>query len=157
MGLKLSKSINNNKTFLETFSKYLSTDQFSIRIYHKSSIYFYKHQINHKILKSLFCYEYYIKTGNLQYYDMKQSPKGFFFWISIVVNSVLNDFDTFKLKKKDDIWVFYAYRKEDLAVDTIERYWKKYRWNYFRNKIEPLKRDLMEWKYHPSRLTFLID
>ena len=34
-------------------------------------------------------------------------------------------------------------------VQVIERYWRRYRWNYLRN--------LAAWKYHPSRLTFEID
>ncbi len=37
----------------------------------------------------------------------------------------------------------------NIKVKVIERYWKRYRWNYRRN--------LAAWKYHPSRLTFEID
>ena len=34
-------------------------------------------------------------------------------------------------------------------VQIIERYWKRYRWNYRKN--------FAAWKYHPSTLTFEID
>ena len=47
-----------------------------------------------------------------------------------------------------------GFYKEEVAVHTIERYWLKYRLNYHRNKIQPLKRDLMAWLYHPSRVNF---
>ena len=36
----------------------------------------------------------------------------------------------------------------NIKVKVIEKYWKRYRWNYLRN--------LAAWKYHPSRLTFEI-
>ena len=39
-----------------------------------------------------------------------------------------------------------GYYKEEIAVETIIRYWKKYRWNFLKN--------LAAWKYHPSRLSF---
>ncbi len=35
-----------------------------------------------------------------------------------------------------------------IKVEIIERYWKKYRWNYLRN--------LAAWKYHPSKIDFTI-
>ena len=37
----------------------------------------------------------------------------------------------------------------NIKVQVIERYWKRYRWNYRKN--------FAAWKYHPSRLTFKID
>ena len=41
---------------------------------------------------------------------------------------------------------FVGFYKEDLAVQIIERYWEKYRWNYLQN--------LAAWKYHPSKICF---
>jgi hypothetical protein len=42
------------------------------------------------------------------------------------------------------------------AVETIERYWLKSRWKFRRKRIDSLKRDLMEYLYHPSRMSFQI-
>jgi hypothetical protein len=52
------------------------------------------------------------------------------------------------------VYNFIVYDKEQVAVKTIWRYWKKYRWNFFKNKVEPLKQELIEYLFHPSRLTF---
>ncbi len=41
-----------------------------------------------------------------------------------------------------------GYYKEDLAVQTIERYWDRYQWNYRKNLAEKL--------YHPSKIDFII-
>lgn len=42
------------------------------------------------------------------------------------------------------------------AVETIWRYWLKSRWKFRRKRIDPLKRDLMEYLYHPSKIDFTI-
>jgi 3'-phosphoadenosine 5'-phosphosulfate sulfotransferase (PAPS reductase)/FAD synthetase len=73
--------------------------------------------------------------------------------------SFLNTFVKFKLIKfryNNNVIVYHinVYDKEQVAVETIWRYWKKYRWNFLKNKVEPLKQELMEYIYHPSRLTF---
>ena len=40
------------------------------------------------------------------------------------------------------------------ASIIIKRYYKKYQYNLFKKRRDPLKRELMEWMYHPSRLIF---
>jgi len=138
----------DNKTFLETFLNYLSDyedyEDNGIKIYHESSIYFYGYQIPQKFFS--FCYIYW-KDNLFVQFKLKKGNKTTVTTI-IVDTSILNDFVTFKLKKKDDIWVFYAYRKEDIAVNTIKKYWKKYYWDYRKNLSAKL--------YHPSRLTFSV-
>ena len=164
MGCFPSKTlIIDNITFLDTLSSYLPLDQFAIKIYHQSSPYFYKYQLNQEYLFILlpFYYDYYLRNfckihkGSLVYGNI-ESRDGYGIDREISVdNSILNDFVKFKLKKviyKNIVstsYVLYAYRKEDLAADTIKRAWKKNKWNYLRN--------LAAWKYHPSRLTFEIE
>jgi hypothetical protein len=46
------------------------------------------------------------------------------------------------------------YSPKDLSAKIILKYWKKYRWNYRKNKIDPLKKELIEYIYHPSRINF---
>jgi hypothetical protein len=59
----------------------------------------------------------------------------------------LNKFVKFKIFKEHGYYYnFIGYYKEDVAVETIIRYWKKYRWDYLKN--------LAEWKYHPSKICF---
>ena len=41
-------------------------------------------------------------------------------------------------------------------IIKIQRAWKKYRYNVFKKRRDPLKRELMEYLYHPSRLSFEI-
>ncbi len=148
----------DNKTFLETFLDYLPHYRDNMRIYHESSIYFYGYQIPQKFLSYgivSFYYLYWIGRLDMLEIKSKKGNKAILTVMKLNI-SVLNDFVTFRLKKKNDIWVFYAYRKEDLAVSTIKKYWKCYRLNYFRNKIQPLKRELIEYLYHPSRINFSI-
>ncbi len=46
------------------------------------------------------------------------------------------------------------YSPKDLSAKIILKYWKRYRWNYRKNKIDPLKKELSEYIYHPSRINF---
>lgn len=41
-------------------------------------------------------------------------------------------------------------------VITIQRYWKRYRYNIIKKRIDPLKKELMEYIWNPSRLDFEI-
>ncbi len=53
---------------------------------------------------------------------------------------------------------YYIYLKNydilDIKADIIKRAWKKYRYNVFKKRRDPLKRELMEYCYHPKRLIF---
>ena len=53
---------------------------------------------------------------------------------------------------------YYIYLKNydilDIKADIIKRAWKKYRYNIFKKRRDPLKRELMEYCWHPSRITF---
>ncbi len=53
---------------------------------------------------------------------------------------------------------YYIYLRNydilDIKADIIKRAWKKYRYNVFKKRRDPLKRELMEYYYHPSRLIF---
>ena len=55
----------------------------------------------------------------------------------------------FKENCPDDQLTIIFDKDVNIKVQVIERYWKRYRWNYRRN--------FAAWKYHPSRLTFEID
>ncbi len=147
----------NNIILLDTISNYLPIDQIDIRIYHKSSVYFYGYQLNKEFLFCLlpFYYKYSItnflkiRKGELVYNNIVSHRDYGFVKLISVDNSILNDFVKLKLKKKITTWVIHAYRKEDLAVEIIERYWKRYRWDYLKN--------LAEIKYNPSKMSFEID
>jgi hypothetical protein len=39
-------------------------------------------------------------------------------------------------------------------IKIIKRYWKKYRYNLFRKRLDPLKQDLIAYIYHPTRINF---
>jgi hypothetical protein len=146
----------DNITFLENLGRYLLY-QVAIKIYHQSSIYFYKYQLNKDFLHLLpFYYAYHLEhyggfdKGALVYRNIEYIGDGYGIDKTILVdNSILNDFVKFKLKKNINSWSIHAYRKEDLAADTIKSAWKKNKWNYLKN--------LAAWKYHPSRLTFEIE
>jgi hypothetical protein len=147
----------DNKTFLETLSSYFPR-KIGIRIYHQSSPYFYQYQLNQNLLDKYllpFYYVYHFEQcgdfikGDLVYLDLKYIDNLGVTYIQNHANkSVLNDFVKFKLKLYNKIHIFYAYRKEDLAADTIKSAWKKHRWNYLRN--------LAAVKYHPSKIDFTI-
>jgi hypothetical protein len=46
------------------------------------------------------------------------------------------------------------YNKKELALLIILKYWKRYRYNLYKKRRDPLKRELMEYVYHPSRIIF---
>ncbi len=85
---------------------------------------------------------YYIYTKNNTFYYDYDSYCAI---IKIKVDPLIfNDFVFFL--KKDVNFYLVGYDFKDIAVQTIERYWKKFRWNYLRN--------LAAWKYHPSKINF---
>ena len=43
------------------------------------------------------------------------------------------------------------YSPKDLACLKILRYYRKYRYNLFRKRLDPLKKELMEYCWHPCR------
>ena len=44
------------------------------------------------------------------------------------------------------------YDSKELAAKVIWKYYKKYRYNLFRKRLDPLKKELMEYCWHPSRV-----
>jgi hypothetical protein len=160
------------ETGLEFIKKLISyfPDNIAMRIYHQSSPYFYKYKLNSEYLNKSFYYYYCTFEFNkikspMYYYNIEYIPSmDNFSLVSCIINKrILNDFVKFKLKKIDsskdhnDIdYCVFAYRKEDLAADTIKSAWKKYRWNYRRNRMDPLKRELVSYVYHPSKIDFTI-
>ena len=99
-----------------------------------------------------------IKTSSLSLYEESK------YYFNDVKNDLhlneLSKFNKFRIKFfwsaywKKRIFNLYGFYKEEVAVHIIERYWKKFRWNYRKKRIDPLKQELMEYYYHPSRLTF---
>jgi hypothetical protein len=80
-----------------------------------------------------------------------------------VINNVdpTNVYDFFlnhkcEFVKDNNIYEVFAsgYSPKDLSAKIILKYWKKYRLNYRKNKIDPLKKELIEYIYHPSRINF---
>lgn len=43
---------------------------------------------------------------------------------------------------------------KELCAKTILRYYRKYRYNIYRKRRDPLKQELMAYCYHPSRMDF---
>jgi len=59
-----------------------------------------------------------------------------------------------KVKDCKQIWGDYwlsFYCENRFAVLTIIKYYRKYRYNLFKKRNDLLKRDLMEYYYHPRR------
>jgi hypothetical protein len=151
----------DNKTFLETLSSYLPR-KIGIKIYHRSPEYFHQYQYRCQYRIPFFYFYYFINCGNFNKGDFSYNslepmgPSGCYSkYVEIPIDKCfLNDFVKFKLKKPPNIgllsfrYILLIYHKEDIAIDTIKRYWKKYRWDYLRN--------LAAVKYHPSKIDFTI-
>lgn len=86
---------------------------------------------------------------------------------TINVNIVVDTRDNVTLIRKTKIdnfikcnpYTYVLFNENIVAVPyyliiKIQRAWKKYRYNVFKKRRDPLKRDLMEYLYHPSRLSF---
>jgi hypothetical protein len=58
--------------------------------------------------------------------------------------------------KPDEFYIYLTnyYDILDIKAHIIQTAWKKYRYNVFKKRRDPLKRDLVEYIYHPKRLTF---
>ena len=53
----------------------------------------------------------------------------------------------------DEYFIYiYNYIDKDISASVIQKSWKKYRYNVFKKRRDPLKRELMEYCWHPSRL-----
>ncbi len=59
-----------------------------------------------------------------------------------------------KLNDKEYIINFYEYTYLDVAAKIIWRYWKKCKYNVFKKRRDSLKKELMEYFWHPSRIKF---
>ena len=58
----------------------------------------------------------------------------------------------------DEYFIYvYNYTDKDVSASVIQRSWKKYRYNVFKKRRDPLKRELMEYCWNPSRLNFELD
>ncbi len=73
---------------------------------------------------------------------------------------------TFDVRQMKDFLVFSNYFYQPglgyitaipCEIITIQRAWRKWFLKVRKNKLDPLKRDLMEYIYHPSRLSFELD
>jgi hypothetical protein len=61
----------------------------------------------------------------------------------------------FQITKINDIEYvldFRVYNHLQLSALKIMRYYRKYRYNLYKKRRDPLKKDLMEYYYHPKRL-----
>ncbi len=58
----------------------------------------------------------------------------------------------------DEYFIYvYNYTDKDVSASVIQRSWKKYRYNVFKKRRDPLKRELMAYCWNPSKLSFNID
>ena len=49
-----------------------------------------------------------------------------------------------------DYWLVF-HTPQELAAKVIWKYWKKLKWNVFKMRRDPIKRELMAYCWHPSR------
>ena len=59
-----------------------------------------------------------------------------------------------KLNDQEYAINYYEYTYLDIAAKIIWRYWRKYRYNIFKIRRDPLKRELMAYCWNPSRIKF---
>ena len=52
-----------------------------------------------------------------------------------------------------DYWLIFHTPRE-LAAKVIWKYWKRFKLNVFKMRRDPLKRELMAYCWHPSRIKF---
>ena len=58
----------------------------------------------------------------------------------------------------DEYFIYiYNYIDKDISASVIQQSWKKCKFNVFRKRRDPLKRELMEYCWNPSRLNFELD
>jgi hypothetical protein len=129
----------NSVEFIQEFAKY---GRALFYIVHRTRNYF------HPEYSEYFTYCYRIANKILsRSHPCFRAPNS----VIIFELSHLNNFVKFKIFTDYDDHIEYhlfGYYKEDVAVETIWRYWKKYRWNYRKNLAEKL--------YHPSKIDFTI-
>ena len=81
-----------------------------------------------------------------------------------IINSLI-DLDAVRIyswvlnkPKPDEYFIYvYNYTDKDVSASVIQRSWKKYKFNVFKKRRDPLKRELMAYYWHPSKLTFDIN
>jgi hypothetical protein len=64
-------------------------------------------------------------------------------------------YSCFKIVKLNDleyILDFRVYNLLQLSALKIMKFWKRYRYNVYKKRRDPLKKELMEYYYHPKRL-----
>ena len=49
------------------------------------------------------------------------------------------------------------YTNQDISASVIQQSWKRFKFNVFRKRRDPLKRELMAYCWNPSRLNFELD
>jgi hypothetical protein len=52
------------------------------------------------------------------------------------------------------VFLVKIYNFKELAALKILKYYRRYRYNLYKKRRDPLKKELMEYCYHPSRITF---
>jgi hypothetical protein len=142
----------NGLDFIKEFSKYVIDYTNVCFIKHERRCFFH-----HGYKDVIYRYGYMIKASSLSLYEESKYCYNIKFDLNL---NELSKFNKFRIKFfwsaywKNRIFNLYGFYKEEVAVHIIERYWKKYRYNIYKKRRDPLKRELMEYCYHPSRLTF---
>jgi hypothetical protein len=90
----------------------------------------------------------YFEYGNgLPFYRYIQNIMDFF--ITHGIYDIQYNYKTTRL-----VFGVKHYSPEQLAAIKIWKYYRKYRYNIFRKRLDPLKKELMEYCWNPSRMSF---
>ncbi len=142
----------NGLDFIQEFSKYADKYTSEVEFYHpkrnffhpgyKKFCQFYFYDIEEQSLYLISSVSSnYIPTIYLHLTDIEKFVK---FKIEFLSPNILRYYA--EDNRSINYFMLKGYYKEEIAVETIIRYWKKFRWNFLKN--------LAAWKYHPSRLSF---
>jgi hypothetical protein len=71
-----------------------------------------------------------------------------------VINFFINNNIYHLLLFFPDTLIAFNYTHQQVAALKIIKYYRRYRYNLYKKRRDPLKRELMEYCYHPSRITF---
>ncbi len=83
----------------------------------------------------------------------------------IIINSLI-DLDAVRIyswvldepNEPDEYFIYvYNYTDKDVSASVIQRFWKKCKFNVFKKRRDPLKRELMAYCWNPNRLNFDLD
>ena len=61
-------------------------------------------------------------------------------------------FQITKINDVEYVLDFRVYNHLQRSALKIMKYWKRYRYNLYKKRRDPLKKELMEYIYHPKRL-----